>query len=152
MMPVGANGDSAPDCAPLPTMMAIRNGGMAARVPTAMAIGASIAAVATLPGPSEAMRPARTKNMTGTSPVLPRQTRTAAWATRSSVPFSCACVKISVTPARVRNSCTGKPLSDFVQRHAADIHADDPRQRQAEHADVELTEAADDHRDRQRGE
>ena len=110
MMPVGANGDSAPACAPLPTMIAIRNGGIAARAATAIAIGASIAAVATLPGPSDAMTQPSTKNMTGMSPALPRQMRTAACAMRSSVPFNCACVNSSVTPASVRNSCTGKPL------------------------------------------
>ncbi len=42
-------------------------------------------------------------------PALPRHRRTAACATRSSVPFSCACVKSSVTPASVRNNWTGKP-------------------------------------------
>jgi hypothetical protein len=68
MMPVGAKGDSDPDCAPLPTMIAIRNGGIAARVPTAIAIGASIAAVATLPGPSEAMRPREHEEHDGDEP------------------------------------------------------------------------------------
>ena len=43
-----SDGESAPDCAPLPTMMAMRNGGIAAREATAIAIGASIAAVATV--------------------------------------------------------------------------------------------------------
>ena len=115
MIPVGATGESAPDCAPLPTMIAIRNGGIAARAATAIAIGASIAAVATLPGPSEAMIDPSTKNITGMRPALPRQMRTAACATRSSVPFNCACVNISVTPASVRNSCTGKPLNTSLR-------------------------------------
>ena len=54
MTPVGANGDSAPACAPLPTMMIIRNAGIAARPATAIAIGPSSAAVEMLPGPSDA--------------------------------------------------------------------------------------------------
>ena len=53
MMPVGANGESAPALAPLPTMIAIRNSGMPARAAVAIAIGASSAAVAMLPGPSD---------------------------------------------------------------------------------------------------
>ena len=76
MSPVGANGESDPDCAPLPTMIAIRKGGIAARAATDIAIGPSIAAVETLPGPTEAMQHPSTKNITGISPVLPRQTRT----------------------------------------------------------------------------
>ena len=47
--------------------------------------------------------------MIGMSPALPRQTRTARCAMRSSVPFSCAWVNSSVTPASVRNSDTGNP-------------------------------------------
>ena len=78
MIPVGATGDRAPACAPLPTMIAIRNGGMPARPATAIAIGAIIEAVATLPGPSDAITPASTKNITGISPTLPRHRRTAA--------------------------------------------------------------------------
>ena len=53
MMPVGAKGESAPELAPLPTMIAIRNIGTAARPATAIAIGATSAALAMLPGPSE---------------------------------------------------------------------------------------------------
>jgi hypothetical protein len=108
-------------------MIAIRNGGMPAREATAIAIGASIAAVATFPGPSDAMAEPSRKNITGMSPVLPRQMRTAACATRSSVPFSCACVKSSVTPASVRKSCVGKPLSTSLRlmlpRYTPTIHA-----------------------------
>ena len=109
MMPVGANGDRAPDWAPLPTMIAIRNGGTEARVPTPIANGAIIAAVATLPGPSVAITAASTKNMTGSRPVLPRQMRTEACAIRSSVPLICACVKSSVTPTSIRKICVGNP-------------------------------------------
>ena len=77
MTPVGANGESAPACAPLPTMMIIRNAGMAARPATAIAIGPSSAAVETFPGPIDASAQPSTKNMIGMSPALPRQTRTA---------------------------------------------------------------------------
>ena len=109
-------------------MIAIRNGGMAARVPTAIAIGASIAAVATLPGPSDAIRPASAKNMIGTRPVLPRADAQCR-ATRSSVELRLR--EQQRTPASVRNNCTGKPPSTSVEAHAAEIHADDPRQREA---------------------
>ena len=52
----------------------------------AIAIGPSSAAVETFPGPIDASAHPRTKNMIGMSPALPRQTRTARWAMRSSVP------------------------------------------------------------------
>ena len=65
MMPVGANGESAPALAPLPTMIAIRNSGMPARAAVAIAIGASSAAVAMLPGPIDASAAPSTKNMIG---------------------------------------------------------------------------------------
>ena len=54
MIPVGANGESAPALAPLPTMIAMRNSGMPLRTAVAIASGASSAAVAMLPGPIEA--------------------------------------------------------------------------------------------------
>ena len=107
MMPVGANGESDPALAPLPTMMAIRNSGMPARAAVVIAIGATSAAVAMLPGPIDASAAARTKNMIGTTPRLPRQLRTAWWASRSSVPLTCASEKSSVTPVSVRNSGWG---------------------------------------------
>ena len=65
MMPVGANGESAPALAPLPTMIAIRNSGMPARAAVAIAIGARSAAVAMLPGPIDASAAPSTKNMIG---------------------------------------------------------------------------------------
>ena len=61
MMPVGAKGESDPALAPLPTMIAIRKAGMPARPATAIAMGASNAAVAMLPGPIEASPAARRK-------------------------------------------------------------------------------------------
>ena len=73
MMPVGANGESAPALAPLPTMIAIRNSGMPPRTAVAIASGATSAAVAMLPGPIDASAAASTKNITGIVPRLPRQ-------------------------------------------------------------------------------
>ena len=109
MTPVGANGESAPACAPFPTMMIIRNAGIAARPATAIAIGPSRAAVDTLPGPTDANAHPSAKNMIGISPALPRHTRTARCAMRSSVRFCCACANNRVTPDSVRKSDTGKP-------------------------------------------
>ena len=45
-----------------------------------------------------------------------------------------------------------KSADDLVQRHAADVDADDPGQRERENADVQLGETADEDRDDQRGE
>ena len=75
--PVGAKGDSEPALAPLPTMMAIRKAGILARPATLMAMGASNAEVAMLPGPMEASAAATRKNRIGIRPVLPWQMRTA---------------------------------------------------------------------------
>ncbi len=58
-------------------MIAIRNSGMLARAAVAIAIGAISAAVAMLPGPIDASDAARTKNMIGTTPRLPRHAWTA---------------------------------------------------------------------------
>ena len=109
MIPVGANGESDPALAPLPTMMAIRNSGIPAAAAVVIAMGATRAAVAMLPGPIDASAAARTKNMIGTTPRLPRQLLTAWWASRSSDPLTCAIVKSKVTPVSVRNSWLGKP-------------------------------------------
>ena len=150
MMPVGANGDSEPALAPLPTMIAIRKSGMPARDAVPIAIGASSAAVAMLPGPIDAIAAARTKNMIGTTPRLPRQRRTAWCASLSSVPLVCASENSSVTPTSVRNSGVGKSGDHGVERHAADVDADNPRHRDGQHADVERRDAADEDGDRQR--
>ena len=109
MMPVGANGESDPEFAPLPTMIAIRKSGMPTRTAVAMAIGARIAAVAMLPGPIEASPAASRKNMIGITPRLPRHSRTAWCASRSRVPLHCADVNSRVIPVSVRNSCVGNP-------------------------------------------
>ena len=126
-MPAGAKGESDPALAPLPTMMAMRNIGTAARPATAIAIGATSAALAILPGPSDDSALVTTKNMIGMRPTLPRQTCMARWATLSSVPFSCAWVKSSVTPVSVRNRAMGKPLktaaSVMPAKYTPMIHA-----------------------------
>ena len=145
MTPVGATGERAPDCAPLPTMIAIRKGGIAARPATAMAIGASMAAVATLPGPREAMTAPSTKNITGMSPVFPRQMRTAACVTLSSVPFSVACEKSKRHASQRQEDLRREAVQHVAQAHAPDVHADDPGQCQREDADVQRRGAADDH-------
>ena len=43
-------------------------------------------------------------------------------------------------------------IHDVGELHAAEVHAENPCQRQAEHTDVQLTEAADDHRDHESAE
>ncbi len=107
MTPVGAKGESAPAWAPFPTISVIRNGEMPACAPTAMPIGARIAAVEMLPGPMVESPSAIAKNMKGMSPAFPPQMCTALAASRPSVPLALAMPKSSVTPASVRNSCTG---------------------------------------------
>ncbi len=109
MMPVGATGDSEPDVAPWPTMIAMRNAGIRARAATVIAIGAMSAVVAMCPGPTDASTQPSAKNMTGTRPALPRHKRSARSATFVSVPFCWAWVNSNVTPASVRNNETGKP-------------------------------------------
>ena len=125
--PVGAKGDSAPACAPLPTIRAMRNGETAARAPTAMAIGARIAVVAMLPGPMLDRASAIRKNMIGMTPALPRHSRTAREARRPSVPLRPAIPKSRVTPTRVRNSWIGNVpitvLSGMPPRYTPTIHA-----------------------------
>jgi hypothetical protein len=109
MMPVGANGESEPALAPLPTMIDMRKSGMPTREAVAMAIGAMSAAVAMFPGPIDASAKARRKKMIGIMPRLPRQLLTAWCARRSSVPLTCASEKSSVMPTRVRKSGVGNP-------------------------------------------
>ena len=107
MTPVGANGDIAPAWAPLPSIRAVRNGGMPACAPTAMPIGASSAVVAMLPGPIDERTSATKKNITGMIPALPRHADTARAASRCRVPLTFAMPKSRVTPASVMNSGTG---------------------------------------------
>ena len=107
--PVGAIGDSEPALAPMPTMIDMRKGGIPTCQETAMAIGATSAVAAILPGPIEASPNASRKNIIGMTPTLPRAYFTARYATRSSVPLSCACENRRVTPANVRNKRVGNP-------------------------------------------
>ena len=66
--------------------------------------------MAMLPGPIEDSAAPSPKNMIGMVPRLPRHTRTAWWAIRSSVPFVSASANSRVTPVSVRNSWLGKPF------------------------------------------
>ena len=141
MMPVGANGDSAPACAPLPTISAIRNGEIAARAPTAIAIGARMAVVAMLPGPMLDSVTAIRKNMIGMTPALPRQALTARAAMRPSVPLLLAMPNSSVTPISVRNSCDRERADHRVRAACRRVHADDPRHRERDDADVDAASA-----------
>ena len=150
MMPVGANGDSAPALAPLPTMIAIRKSGMPAREAVAMAIGVSSAAVAMLPGPIDDSAAPSTKNMIGIVPAFPRQMRTA-W-----------CVELRQRAVRLRHreqqrhagerqkQLARKARHHGAHRQATHVHADDPRHGDGEHADVQAAEAADQHRQGER--
>ena len=71
---------------------------------------------------------------------------------RSSVRFCCACANSSVTPDKREEERDGKAADDVVQRHAADVDADDPREREREDADVQLRETTDEDGDDERGE
>ena len=73
MIPVGANGETPPASAPCATITVIRIAGILARPAAAIAIGATSAAPAILPAPTEAMARARRKNIRGIKPTLPRQ-------------------------------------------------------------------------------
>ena len=122
----------------------------AARPATAIAIGATSAALAILPGPSEDRPLVRKKNMMGSSPTFPRQSFMARWATLSSVPFSCACVNSSVTPASVRNRADGNPAKTSSMRKPGEVHADDPGEDNRQDAHVQRAETADHNRGHQR--
>ena len=132
---------SDPALAPLPTMIAIRNAGIFARPPTAIAIGAINAAEAMLPGPIEASAAATKKNITGMTPALPLQTRTALCASLSSVPFSCACENSSVMPTSVRNNWTGNPAAICSTVIAAEVNTDDPCHGDGKHTNVQFGNA-----------
>ena len=80
MIPVGPNGDSDAALEPLASMIAMRNAEIPVCPATAIAVGATSATEAMLPGPTNARNIVRKKNITGMSPMLPRQTITARWA------------------------------------------------------------------------
>ena len=124
---VGEKGERLPARAPLPIMMAMRKNEMPVRAATAIAGGASSAADPMLPGPIVDKPSARKKNMIGSTPVCPRQRRTARSVTRSSVPFPRAMLKSRVTPTSVTNSGVGNPPrmspTDMPPRSTPTIHA-----------------------------
>jgi hypothetical protein len=78
---------------------------------TAIAGGASSALAGVPPGPIVDTITPRTKNMTGSSPAFPRQSRTARPVNLDKVPLVSAMLKSSVTPTSVTSNCTGKPES-----------------------------------------
>ena len=125
--PVGEKGERLPARAPLPIMIAMRKNEMPVRAATAIAGGASSAAAPMLPGPIVDKPSARKKNMIGSTPVCPRQSRTARSVTRSSVPLPRAMLKSRVTPASVTNSGVGNPSrmspTDMPPRSTPTIHA-----------------------------
>ena len=152
MMPVGATGDSAPAWAPLPTMIAIRNGGMPARPATAIAIGAIIDAVATLPGPSDAISAGEHEEHHRHQPDV-----AAAQAHRRVRHAVQRAVQLRLREEQRhagerQKELRRKAAQHVVEAHAAGVDADQPRQRQAQHADVQLGDAADDHGDDERAE
>ena len=151
MTPVGANGESEPACAPLPTMMIIRNAGMAARPATAIAIGASSAAVETLPGPSEASAAAEHEEHHRNEPGV--AAADVHGAVRDPVERAVQLrLREQQRHAGQREEQRDREAGDhLVERHAAEVDADDPGQRERQDADVQLREAADENRDDERG-
>ena len=130
MTPVGANGDSAPDWAPLPTMIAIRNGGIdgALRRPPSPSAPASRPS-RRCPARCSTSATASTKNITGIS----RRCR-GRCGPRVRDPLERA-VELRLREQQRhagerQEQLHGKPADDVVERHAAEVHADDPRQRQ----------------------
>ena len=151
MMPVGANGDSEPALAPLPTMMAIRNSGMPHAAAVAIAIGATSAAVAMLPGPIEASAAAEEEEhdrdhaavAAADSHRVMREPVERAVALRQREEQRHA--------GERQEQLARKAAHHRVDRHAADVDADDPGQGDRQHADVERGDAADDDGQRQGG-
>ena len=150
-IPVGAKGDRVPAKAPLPAMIAIRNGEMPARPATAIAGGASSALESVYrPGPIVAMIKPRKKNMIGSSPAWPRQRPhgTPGHARQRAVALGDA--------EQQHDSDQGdeerrwKTLQNRLDRHTAQIDADQPRQRQRQHptlmAVVQLSSDGEDER------
>ena len=88
MTPVGANGESAPACAPLPTISAMRNGGTRPACADRHGHRREDRGRRDVARPDAGDTTATMKNMIGITPALPRQTRTARAAMRPSVPLS----------------------------------------------------------------
>ena len=76
MIPVGAKGESAPELAPVATITVMRKALIPASPAMLIAMGASIAVAAMLPGPMEASTIARKKNTSGMIPGFLRASRT----------------------------------------------------------------------------
>ena len=110
MMPVGANGDSAPACAPLPTMIAIRNGGMPACAPTAMRHRRQQRRRGDVARADRGEHDSASdeEHHRDDAGVAAAERAPRACARRRSVPLTLRLPKSSVTPASVRKSGTGK--------------------------------------------
>ena len=125
---------------------------MRARAATAIAIGASMAAVATLPGPSDAIPQAEQEERDGNQAGV-----AAAQADRAMRDLVERAVQLGLREQQRdadqrQEQLNRKPGEDVLEPHPAEVHADDPRERHREDADVEPREAADDDRDEQRAE
>ena len=151
-MPAGAKGESDPALAPLPTMMAMRNIGTAARPATAIAIGATSAALAILPGPSD-------DSALVTQKQHDRHEADIAAADLDGPVRDLVERAIQLRlgeeqrHAREREKESDrKAAEDGGERHAREIHADDPRERERQDSHVQLAEATDDDGDNERAE
>ena len=151
MMPVGAKRDSAPACAPLPTISAIRNGGIAARVATAIAIGAMIAVVAMLPGPmlDSVTRDEEEHDRDHAGVAAAGAHRPRRDAAERAVVVGHA--EQQRDADEIEQQIDRKGADHLRERHAAQVDADDPRQGQRHHADVDARHHAQRDGDDQRG-
>ena len=149
MIPVGADGDSDPAFAPLPTMIAIRNAGMPALPATAIAIGAISAADAMFPaqrGKSRRDEEEHHRNQAGVP----------AASTHSFVrelvqrPVQLSLGEQECHPGESEKQLRGKAGGDLIDLEAAKIHSDDPRHRDRKDTDVELGDTAHHDRDEER--
>ena len=144
MAPTALTGDRLPALAPLVTASAVRNGGIFARRPRAMAIGATSATL----GDRRPVPPSRRRRRSRTAAREGRGRRRARGAgpARRLLP-ACRCVSASanssVTPARVTNSAPGKARTDEVVAAAAG-QAGEPGQGEREQAHVHARGAAED--------
>ena len=112
---------------------------MAARDATAMAIGASIAAVATFPGPSDAMtRSEHEEHHRDEARIAPADANRGV----------CDSVERSVElrlGKEQRHACQRQKqlrreaAQHVVEAHAPEVDADDPRERQCQHAHVDAS-------------
>ena len=151
MMPVGANGESAPALAPLPTMIAIRKSGMPARAAVAIAIGASERRGGDVARSHRRERRAEHEEHDRDRRRGCRGRRATAWcASRSSVPLRLRQREQQRHAGQRQEQLARKAAHHGVDRHAADVDADDPGERDRQHADVQPADAADEDRERER--